>query len=61
MLEIISYTLAGIILYVVSDSILEQLEIRRGERFVYRDIIFFVIILTLALITFASIEYLFKE
>ena len=61
MLEIISYTLAGIILYVVSDSILEQLEMRRGERFAHRDIIFFVIILTLALITFASIEYLFKE
>jgi len=61
MLEMFAYTLAGIILYVVSDSILNQIEIMQGKRFANRSIIFFVIILTLALLTFGLLEYFFQK
>ncbi len=50
------YTLAGLILYVLSDWILGQIEKMRGERFEQRTMIFFVIILVLALTTFKAIE-----
>ncbi len=61
MLEIISYTLAGIILYAVSDSILNQIEIMRGERLAHRDVVFFFIILVLATATFGLFRYFFQE
>ena len=57
-MEIIYYTLAGVGLYFLSDWILNQIEIRRGERFEQRSLIFFVIILVLALIAFRLIRYL---
>lgn len=52
----IYYTLAGLILYVLSDWILGQIEKMRGERFEQRSLIFFVIILVLALTSFKAIE-----
>ena len=51
-LEIIYYTLLGIGLYFASDWILGRLEVSRGERFKNRNIIFFVIILILAFLSF---------
>lgn len=57
-MEIIYYTLAGLGLYFVSDWILNQIETRRGERFEQRSLIFFGIILVLALILFRLIRYL---
>jgi len=51
-LEIIYYTLMGIGLYFASDWILDRLEVSRGERFKNRNIIFFVIILILAFLSF---------
>jgi len=57
MIEMIYFTLAGVMLYFVSDSILEQIEIRRGGRFAHRDIIFFAIIFILAALLFALIRY----
>lgn len=51
-LEIIYYTLMGIALYFASDWILDRLEVSRGERFKNRNIIFFVIILILAFLSF---------
>ncbi len=56
-MELIYYTLAGLGLYVVSDWILNRIEIRRGERFEQRSLIFFGIILVLALITFRLIRF----
>jgi DMSO/TMAO reductase YedYZ heme-binding membrane subunit len=50
------YTLAGLILYVLSDWILGQVEKMRGEQFEQRSLIFFVIILVLALTSFKAIE-----
>lgn len=56
MLEMLSFMLAGIILYFVSDEILNRIEIYRGERFKNRSIIFFAIILTLSITTFAIFD-----
>jgi len=57
-MELIYYTLAGLGLYVFSDWILNRIESIRGERFEQRSLIFFGIILVLALITFRLIRYL---
>ena len=56
-LEIIYYTLMGIGLYFVSDWILDRLEVSRGERFKNRNIIFFLIILTLAFLSFSFTKF----
>jgi len=57
-LEVIYYTFVAAGLYFVSDWILDRIEISRGARFKYRGIIFFVIILVLAFISFGFINYL---
>lgn len=57
-MEFVYYALAGLILYVLSDWILGQVEKLRGERFEQRTLIFFVIILVLALTSFKAIEML---
>ncbi len=57
-MEMLYYTLAAIVLYVVSDWILSQIEIRRGERFDNRSLIFFAIILVLSVALFKLIQYL---
>jgi hypothetical protein len=55
-MEFVYYTIAGLILYVVSDGILKQIEKWRGQAFEQRTLIFFVIILVLALTSFKAIE-----
>ena len=55
-MEFVYYTLAGLILYFVSDWIVCKMEAMRGEQFEQRTLIFFVIILTLALTSFKAIE-----
>ena len=57
-MEFLYYTIAGIVLYFVSDTILERIEINRGKRFENRSAIFFVIILVLAVGAFKAIEVL---
>lgn len=52
-MEIIYYTLMGIGLYLASDWLLDRVEVTRGERFKNRSIIFFVIVLSLAFISFS--------
>lgn len=52
------YTIAGITLYLVSDWILNRIEIARGERLQNRSLVFFVIIFVLAVVSFRVIEYL---
>ena len=59
-MEIVYFTLLGIGLYFAADWILDRIETARGARFEYRSIIFFVIILALALASFALINYLRK-
>ena len=57
MLAFVLYTAAGLILYFLSDWILNQIEAMRGQRFENRSVVFFVIILTLAVVVFNLIEY----
>jgi predicted PurR-regulated permease PerM len=54
MLELVVYTLAAIIIYTASDALLRHIERRRGERLANRSVVFFIIILTLAIVTFAA-------
>lgn len=60
-MEVIYYTLVGAGLYFMSDWILDRIEISRGERFHnrgLRGLVFFLIILVLAFLTFGFINYL---
>ncbi len=50
------FTLVAIVLYLVSDRILERVEIAAGRRFEHRTLIFFVILLVLALASFSLIQ-----
>ena len=57
-MEIIYYTLIGIGLYFASDWILDRLEVSRGARFKNRSIIFFLIILVLAFLSFNFTKFI---
>ncbi|NIV18900.1 MAG: hypothetical protein GWN47_11010 [Woeseiaceae bacterium] len=52
----IYFTVVGIVLYFVSDWLLQRVEATAGRRFEHRSLIFFVILLSLALITFSFIQ-----
>lgn len=56
-MEMIYYTLAGVILYVASDWILDRIEIAAGRRLEYRGLVFFVILLAMAMTSFALIRH----
>jgi predicted PurR-regulated permease PerM len=55
-MEMLYYTVAAIFLYVVSDWILNRIEIRRGARFENRSLVFFAIILVLSVALFNLIQ-----
>lgn len=57
-MEILYYTFAAVVLYLASDWILNRIEVRRGERFESRSLIFFVIILVLSVSVFNLVQYL---
>ncbi len=59
-MEIVYYTLTAIALYFVSDWLLERIEQARGKRFENRSVIFFGIILVLALVSFQVIGRLMR-
>ena len=54
----IYFTLAGIVLYFAADWLLERIEVRRGERLEHRTLVFFGILLGLALATFPLLQSL---
>lgn len=56
MTEMFAYTLSGILLYFASDWILIRLEQYRGRQFRERNLVYFAIILALALISFALVR-----
>lgn len=49
---IIYFTLTAIILYLGAGWILNRIEIARGKRFERRNAIFFILLLTMALVSF---------
>ena len=56
-MEILWFTLTAIVLYFVADWTLDRIERQRGKRFENRSVIFFAIILVLALVSFQVIQY----
>ena len=57
-MEILYFTLAAILLYMAADWILNRIETAAGRRFEYRSLIFFAILLVMALSAFALIRQL---
>jgi len=57
-MEIIWFTATGIILYVGADWLLRRFEALAGRRFEHRSLVFFCILLVLALASFAAIRQL---
>lgn len=56
-MQAIYYTIAGIVLYLAADWMLRLIERRRGAPFENRTLIFFFILLALALVSFQAIQY----
>ena len=56
-MQIVYFTIAGILLYLLSDRLLNWIETRRGARFEHRSLIFFVILFVLAVGTFQAIQH----
>ena len=57
-MEILYFTLAAILLYFAADWILNRVETAAGRRFEYRSLIFFAILLVMALTSFSLIRQL---
>jgi hypothetical protein len=57
-MQIILFTVVAAVLYLVADRLLNVLELRAGRRFEYRSLIFFAILLPLAVLAFAVIQRL---
>jgi hypothetical protein len=51
------FTIVAIILYFAADWLLERMEIAAGKRLEHRSLIFFAILLTLALSSFSLIQH----
>lgn len=58
LMNIIYFTLAAAFLYLLSDWILERVEVTAGRRFQHRSLMFFCILLTLAMASFAFVSNL---
>ncbi len=56
-MSIVYFTLVAIVLYFAADWILERIEVTAGKRLEHRSLIFFVILLTLALSSFSLIQH----
>ncbi len=56
MMESVYFTLTAIVLYVVSDWALQRVEVALGRRLRHRSVVFFVILLTLSLVSFSLIR-----
>lgn len=57
MMESVAYIAIAIILYFLSDWILDRVERSVGRRFEYRTLIFFGLLLGLTLLAFAAIRH----
>jgi len=55
-MQIVLFTLLAVVLYLAADRILDLLERRAGRRFDNRSVIFFAILLVLAVVSFAVVQ-----
>ncbi len=60
-MEMIYYTVVAVLLYMISDWILNRIEIHLGKRLPNRSLIFFVIILILSVSSFSLISALYDK
>ena len=58
MTEILVFTLNAIVIYFLADWIVCMIEAKRGEIFKQRQVVFFAVILVLALVTFRLLRLL---
>ena len=56
-MSIVYFTIVAIILYFAADWLLERIEVAAGKRLEHRSLVFFVILLTLALSSFSLIQH----
>ncbi len=56
-MSVVYFTIVAIILYIAADWLLERMEIAAGRRLEHRSLIFFVILLALAVSSFSFIQY----
>lgn len=61
MMEIVIFTLNAIVVYLVADWIVRLIETKRGEVLKQRQVVFFVIFLTLALTTFNLLQTILQS
>jgi hypothetical protein len=54
--QFIYFTLVAAVLYLAANWIVDRIEVAAGRRFEYRSLLFFGILLTLALVTFGAIQ-----
>jgi hypothetical protein len=57
-MEAVYYTITGVVLYLLADWILRSFEARAGRIFEHRTLVFFVLLLAMALVSFALIRRL---
>ena len=55
-MEIFYFTLAAVLLYLAADWILKRMELAAGKRFEKRSLIFFAILMTMAVTSFSLIR-----
>lgn len=60
-MQYIMYTITAVILYLLADWMLNQIEIAIGKRLAYRSVVFFIIIFSLAIISFELLDQMFGE
>ena len=60
-MQFVAYTITAILLYLFSDWLLNRIESYRGKRLEYRSIVFFAIIMVLAIVSFKIIEQLTSQ
>ncbi|MDH3526516.1 MAG: hypothetical protein OEN52_10880 [Gammaproteobacteria bacterium] len=60
-MEILYFTLLAVFLYVGADWIVNRIEAAAGRRLEYRSIIFFAVLLVMALSSFALIRHLSSQ
>jgi uncharacterized protein YebE (UPF0316 family) len=58
-MEILIFTLNAIFVYLFSDWIIRTIEQSRGEALKHRQVVFFVVFLALALVTFQILQKIF--
>lgn len=56
-MEAVYFTVVGIVLYLVADRLVVMVERRAGRVLEHRTLLFFAVLLTLALVAFAAIRH----